>query len=68
MGVLGYSVTDIKHGLDKVYGTCALSYPTVPPLIKLFIFFQEWFGTVDCSVSAHQLVRGYPSGANLTEF
>ena len=27
--LLGYSATDIKHDLDKVYGTSALSYITI---------------------------------------
>jgi len=28
-GLLGYSATDIKHDLAKVYETSSLSYPTV---------------------------------------
>ena len=33
--LLGYSATDIKHDLDKVYGTSALSYPTILLLFHL---------------------------------
>lgn len=36
LALLGYSATDIKYDLDKVYGTSALSNPMVLRWFHLF--------------------------------